>query len=99
MSAGTVNSDSIARMSPCFCQVRGQIMHEFSILEYEARSDLASLLATQPNRPLTKYKQQFELVRKFKREQATELNLNPKVLENPDVQRMDADLTAAEVQS
>jgi hypothetical protein len=38
-------------MSQKLFQVRGEIMHEFSVLEYLVRSYLAHLLATQQERP------------------------------------------------
>jgi hypothetical protein len=83
-------------MSPDFLQVRGEITHEFSFLEYEARSYLADLLAMQPNRQLDKYKKQFDLFVQFFSPAEAEIQWNPKVLQNPDVQLMDAELTAAE---
>jgi hypothetical protein len=79
-----------------FLQVRGEIVHEFSILEYYVRSYLAGLLVKQPNRELKKYKKQFELFLKFI--STSQIQLDPKVLENADVKLMDAELTAAEPQ-
>ncbi len=81
-------------MNHTFLQVRGEIMHEFSLLEYNVRSHLAGLLVMQTNRPLVKYREQFDLFLKFFSPQ--EIQWNPKVLENPDVKLMDAELTAAE---
>jgi hypothetical protein len=83
-------------MSSDFLQVRGEITHEFSFLEYEARPYLADLLAKQPNRQLDKYGKQFDLFVQFFSPAEAEIQWNPKVLENPDVQFMDAELTAAE---
>jgi hypothetical protein len=81
-------------MSHTFFQVRGEIMHEFSLLEYNVRSHLSGLLFMQPNRPLLKYIEQFDLFVKFFSPQ--EIQWNSKVLDNPDVKLMDAELTAAE---
>lgn len=82
------------RCSQNFLEIRGEIMHEFSILEYDVRSYLAGLLVEQPNRPLERYKKQFQLFLKFI--SASEIEWNPKVLENADVELMDAELAAAE---
>jgi hypothetical protein len=81
-------------MSPDFLQVRGEITHEFSLLEYNARFCLAHLLAMQPNRPLDRYRKQIDLFVQFF--SPLEIHWSPKVLENPDVKLMDAELTAAE---
>jgi hypothetical protein len=77
-----------------FSQARGEIMHEFSELEYNVRSCLAHLLTIQPEQPLKSYKKQFQLFLKFF--SARVMKLNPNVLKRPDVQRMDAELSAAE---
>lgn len=81
-------------MCHTFSQARGEIMHEFSVLEYNVRSHLAHFLALHPERTLDKYRKQFELFLQFFAPQPIEWN--PKVLRNPDVQRMDAEITAAE---
>lgn len=72
-------------------------MHEFSVLEYYVRSYLAHLLATQQDRPLATYEEQFNRFIEFISHR--EIELNPKVLENPDVRWMDAELTVAEIRS
>jgi predicted phosphoadenosine phosphosulfate sulfurtransferase len=77
-----------------FSQVRGEVMHEFSLLEYNVRSYLAEFLASQPKRILDTYRKQFERFVQFFARQPIEWN--PKVLGNPDVQRMDAELMASE---
>ena len=81
-------------MCHTFSQVRGEIMHEFSLIEYDVRSALAHFLESQPKRTLNKYRKQFEIFLQLFAPKPIEWN--PKVLENPDVQRMDAELTAAE---
>jgi hypothetical protein len=78
-----------------FSQVRGEIMHEFSLLEYNVRSYLADFLASQPERILDRYRKQFERFLQFFAGQKP-IEWNPKALRNPEVQRMDAELTAAE---
>jgi hypothetical protein len=78
-------------MCHTFSQVRGEIMHEFSVLEYNVRSYLAHFLAIQPEQALDKYEKQFERFLRFFAPQPIEWN--PNVLRNPDVQRMDAELT------
>jgi len=68
-------------------------MHEFSLLEYNVRSYLAHFLASQPERPLNKYKKQFHRFLQFF--DCRRIKLNPKVFDNPDVKQMDAELMAA----
>lgn len=97
-------------MSQNLFQVRGEIMHEFSVLEYLVRSYLAHLLATQQEQPLDTYKKQFSrFLEHIFSENLSEQDLiefkrkhpepHPKVLENPDVQRMDAELAVAQIDS
>jgi hypothetical protein len=76
-----------------FSQTRGEIMQEFSLLEYNVRSYLAHFLELQRERPLNKYKKQFNRFLQFFDRRRTKLN--PKVFDNPDVKRMDAELMAA----
>src|SRR5271165_5720553 len=94
-----------------FSQTRGEIMHEFSLIEYEVYSYLAHFLKSQPERPLNKYKKQlgrylnspdYRHIHRFRNSPACRQShrirrpkLNPKVLENPEVQRMDAELLVA----
>jgi hypothetical protein len=52
-------------MCHTFSQARGEIMHEFSVLEYNVRSYLAHFLALQPERTLDRYRKQFELFLQF----------------------------------
>jgi hypothetical protein len=84
-------------ISSKFHQVRGEIVHEFSVLEYHGRSYLAGLLETEAQKALSKYKEQFKrycgIISK------EEITLNERALENPDVRRMGAELVAAEVPS
>ena len=77
-----------------FLQTRGEIMHEFSLIEYDVRSALAHFLESQPKRTLNKYMEQFG--RLLKALGSIQTELNPKVLENPDVQRMDAEIAATD---
>jgi hypothetical protein len=88
-------------MCKIFSQIRGEIMHEFSLLEYNVRSYLAHFLASQPERTLNKYKKQCgrflhsSACRRQIRGIRRPIKLNPKVLKTPDVQRMDAELMAS----
>jgi hypothetical protein len=76
-----------------FSQTRGEIMHEFSLIEYYVRSALTHFLTSQPEQTCKKYRQQFDRFRKFISQRP--IKWNPRVLRNPDVQRMDAELMAA----
>jgi hypothetical protein len=80
-------------MCHTFSQTRGEIMHEFSLLEYNVRSYLAHFLESQPERPLNEYKKQFHRFLQFF--DCRKIKLNPKVFDNPDVKQMDAELMAA----
>jgi hypothetical protein len=56
-------SIAMNELSPKLHQVRGEIVHEFSLIEYHGRSYLASLLETQSQKAWDKYKEQFQLNR------------------------------------
>lgn len=113
----------IDNLSATLSQIRGEILHEFSWIEYYVLSALDHFLQSQPKRPLNKYKTQlgrylnsteYRQIRAKHRQIERQMRLhspasrlihrpklnspeelNPKVLENPDVQRMDAELLVA----
>ena len=86
----TLVSDMIDKV---LSQIRGEITHEFSVIEYYVRSALAHFLTSQPKRTCKKYREQFDRFRTFVAQRPIEWN--PKILRNPDVQWMAAELMAA----
>jgi hypothetical protein len=79
-------------MNSKLAQLRGEIAQEFSEIEYAIRGFLALRLSEQ-SRPLKIYKEQFQRFEKFF---SPGIQLNPKVLDNPDVKLMDSQLDVSE---
>jgi hypothetical protein len=75
-------------------QIRGEIMHEFSKIEYYVRSALAHFLTSQKRRTSEKYREQLGRFSKFIAQRPIEWN--SKILRNPDVHLSSAEIMAAD---
>ena len=87
-------TDMIDNLSATLSQIRGEIMHEFSRIEYYVRSALAHFLS-QPCKNCKTYREQLRRFSKFIAAQRR-IEWKSKILRNPDVYLLSAELSAAE---
>jgi hypothetical protein len=81
-------------LSAALSQIRGEIKHELSWIEYYVRSALSDFLTSQKQRIFEKYKEQLGRFSKFIAQRPIEWN--SKIRRNPDVYFLSADLSASE---